>query len=51
MRRRMIERVDHEPESVCAIFGPKGGVDLQLPSRSTVAERPPPDFSGDEYGS
>jgi plasmid stability protein len=31
------------------IFGPHGGFDLELPSRSDDLERPPVDFSGPEY--
>ena len=33
-----------------SLFGPENGVDLDLPSRKDDLERPPPDFSGDEYG-
>ncbi len=37
-------------EIVNGIFGPERGVDLDLPSRSADAQRPPPVFSGDDGG-
>jgi antitoxin FitA len=33
-----------------SIFGPEQGVDLDLPPRAGDTQRPPPDFSGPEYG-
>jgi plasmid stability protein len=34
---------------VTRIFGPEGGVDLDLPPRDAGGGRPPIDFSGPEY--
>ena len=31
------------------LFGPEGGVDLDIPPRGSVPSRPPPDFSGPEW--
>ena len=36
-------------DAIAAIFDPLGGVDLDIPARGRG--RPPPDFSGPEYGS
>ena len=32
-----------------ALFGPLGGVELELPDRREFVERDPPDFSGPEW--
>jgi len=36
-------------EAMRALFGPLGGVDLELPDRREFVERDPPDFSGPEW--
>lgn len=53
--RAAIAREESAPasENLVAIatrlFGPRHGVELELPSRSADIERPPPDFGGPEY--
>ena len=32
------------------LFGPEHGVDLDIPPRGSAPSRPPPDFSGPEWG-
>jgi plasmid stability protein len=36
-------------EAMRALFGPLGGVELELPDRREFVERDPPDFSGPEW--
>ena len=36
-------------EAIRALFGPIGGVDLEVPDRREFVERDPPDFSGPEW--
>ena len=31
------------------LFGPDGGIDLDLPPRGSAPEKPPPDFAGPEH--
>jgi antitoxin FitA len=36
-------------QAMRALFGPLGGVELELPDRREFVERDPPDFSGPEW--
>jgi len=38
-------REEHVVDTARRLFGPKHGVDLDIPPRGGAPERPPPDFS------
>lgn len=40
---------EHIVDLALRLFGPKHGVELDIPPRGTAPGRPPPDFSGPEY--
>jgi hypothetical protein len=41
---------DNLADAIRAIVDPVGGIELDIPPRSKEPSRPPPDFSGPEYG-
>ena len=48
--RQAAEPREHLVDVALRLFGPEHGIDLDLPSRGSAPTRPPPDFSGPEYG-
>ena len=48
--RQAAEPREHLVDVAHRLFGPEHGIDLDLPSRGSAPARPPPDFSGPEYG-